>query len=89
MLADSTPRPTVMSRPEEERYTDLLRHLAAPSAIDPAGLAESLREVERLHSMGHVTPAQLQDARHAYAATVEREPRQGAPRSPESRAAER
>jgi hypothetical protein len=75
-----------MARPEEERYTDLLRHLAAPSVIDPAGLVESLREVERLHSMGHVTPAQLQAARHAYEATVEREPRQGAPRSPETRA---
>jgi hypothetical protein len=78
-----------MPRPEEERYTDLLRHLAAPSVIDPAGLVESLREVERLHSMGHVTPAQLQAARYAYEATVEREPRQGAPRSPETRAEER
>jgi hypothetical protein len=78
-----------MSRPEEERYTDLLRHLAAPSVIDPVGLAASLREVERLHSMGHVTPAQLEQARDAYAATVEREPRQGAPRSPETRAEER
>ena len=78
-----------MARPEEERYTDLLRHLAAPSVIDPAGLAASLREVERLHSMGHVTSAQLQDARDAYAATIEREPRQGAPRSPERRAEER
>ncbi|MEO7114731.1 MAG: hypothetical protein ABIZ18_02605 [Caldimonas sp.] len=75
-----------MARPEEERYTDLLRHLAAPSVIDPAGLVESLREVERLHSMGHVTPDQLQHARDAYAATVEREPRQGGPRSPETRA---
>jgi hypothetical protein len=78
-----------MSRPDEERYTDLLRHLAAPSTIDPAGLTESLREVERLHSMGHVTAAQLAAARSAYAATVDREPRQGAPRSPETRAEER
>jgi hypothetical protein len=78
-----------MARPEEERYTDLLRHLAAPSTIDPAGLVESLREVERLHSMGHVTASQLDAARSAYAATVEREPRQGAPRSPETRADER
>ncbi|MDQ6640536.1 MAG: hypothetical protein M3Z15_12860 [Pseudomonadota bacterium] len=78
-----------MSRPEEERYTDLLRHLAAPSTIDPEGLVESLREVERLHSMGHVTSAQLQAAREAYAATIAREPRQGAPRSPETRAEER
>ncbi len=78
-----------MTRPDEERYSDLLRHLAAPSTIDPGGLVESLREVERLHSMGHVTSAQLDAAREAYAATVDREPRQGAPRSPESRADER
>ena len=58
-----------MARPEEERYTDLLRHLAAPSTIDAAGLVESLREVERLHSMGHITAAQLEAARDAYAAT--------------------
>ncbi len=78
-----------MTRPDEERYSDLLRHLAAPSTIDPGGLVESLREVERLHSMGHITSAQLDAAREAYAATVDREPRQGAPRSPESRADER
>ncbi len=78
-----------MSRPEEERYTDLLRHLAAPSVIDPKGLVESLRDVERLHSLGHVTAGQVQKARDAYEATVEREPRQGAPRSPETRADER
>lgn len=78
-----------MARPDEERYSDLLRHLAAPSTIDPDGLVESLREAERLHSMGHITSAQLAAARHAYAATIEREPRQGAPRSPESRAEER
>ena len=75
-----------MSRPDEERYTDLLRYLAAPSVIDPLRLAVSLREVERMHSMGHLTPAQLQEARDAYQATVEREPRQGAPRSAETRA---
>jgi len=38
MLARSNTRKTAMPRPEEERYTDLLRHLAAPSVIDPAGL---------------------------------------------------
>jgi hypothetical protein len=78
-----------MARPEEERYTDLLRHLAAPSLIDPAGLVELLREVEHLHSMGHLTASQVDAARAAYAATIAREPRQGAPRSPETRAAER
>jgi hypothetical protein len=78
-----------MARPEEERYTDLLRHLAAPSTIDPAGLVDSLREVEHLFSMGHLTQAQVDAARQAYAATIERDPAQGPPRSPETRADER
>ena len=78
-----------MARPEEERYTDLLRHLAVPTAIDPAGLVASLREVEHLFSMGHITQDQLDDARQAYAATIEREPTQGPPKSPEIRPDER
>ena len=78
-----------MARPEEERYTDLLRHLAAPSAIDPEGLVSSLREVEHLFSMGHITQSQVDQARKAYAATIEREPTQGPPKSPEIRADER
>lgn len=78
-----------MARTEEERYSDLLRHLGAPSAIDPEGLVEALREVERLHSMGRVSDGQLEDARAAYAATIAREPRQGPPRSAETRADER
>ena len=78
-----------MARPEEERYTDLLRHLAAPSRVDPAGLVDSLREVERMHSMGHLTQAQVDAAREAYAATIEREPEQGPPKSPEMRADEK
>jgi hypothetical protein len=47
------------------------------------------RDVERMHSMGHITDWQLQNAREAYATTIEREPREGAPRSPETRADER
>ncbi len=78
-----------MARPEEERYTDLLRQLASPSVVEPGTLADALREVERLHSMGHLTDWQLQQARDAYAATVAREPSQGAPKSPETRADER
>ena len=78
-----------MSRTEEERYTDLLRHIAAPSTVDAEGLVASLREVERLHSMGHIGDGQLDAARKAYAATVERDPRHGAPRSAETRADER
>ena len=75
-----------MARPEEERYTDLLRHLAAPSSVDPAGLVAALREVERLFWMGHLTQAQVDAARHAYAATIAREPAQGPRKWPETRA---
>ena len=78
-----------MARPEEEQYTDLLRHLAAPSTVDPEGLVKSLREVEHLHAMGHITAGQVDDARKAYAATIERDPSQGPPKSPEIRADER
>jgi hypothetical protein len=78
-----------MARAEEERYTDLLRHIAAPSAIDPEGLVSSLREVEHLFSMGHITQGQVDDARKAYAATIAREPAQGPPQSPEIRPDER
>ena len=77
-----------MARPEEERYTDLLRHIAAPSNVDPDGLVGALREVERLFSMGHLTQAQVDQARDAYAATIAREPRQGPPKSPQTRADE-
>ena len=77
-----------MARPEEERYTDLLRHLAAPSNVDPAGLVDALREVERLFSMGHLTQAQVDRARDAYAATIARNPAQGPPRAPETRGEE-
>ena len=77
-----------MARPEEERYTDLLRHIAAPSNVDPDGLVAALREVERLFSMGHLTQAQVDKARDAYAATIAREPRQGPPKSPQTRADE-
>ena len=78
-----------MEKTAEQVYTDLLRHLASPSAIQPAVLADLFRDVERMHSMGRITDWQLQNAREAYAATIEREPREGAPRSPETRADER
>jgi hypothetical protein len=66
-----------MERTPEDRYTDLLRHLASPSTVDPEGLIESLREVERLHSKGHITDWHMQKARDAYASTIERHPEQG------------
>ena len=78
-----------MEKTAEQVYTDLLRQLASPSAVEPQILADAFRDIERMHSMGHITDWQLKNAREAYAATVEREPRQGAPRSPETRADER
>ena len=78
-----------MEKTAEQMYTDLLRQLASPSAVEPQILADTFRDIERMHSMGHITDWQLKNAREAYAATVEREPRQGAPRSPETRADER
>jgi len=78
-----------MEKSAEQVYTDLLRQLASPSTIEPQVLADTFRDIERMHSMGHITDWQLKNAREAYAATVEREPRQGAPRSPETRADER
>jgi hypothetical protein len=78
-----------MEKTAEQVYTDLLRQLASPSAVEPLVLAQSFREVERMHSMGHITDWQLQNAREAYATTIEREPAQGGPRSPETRADER
>jgi hypothetical protein len=78
-----------MEKTAEQLYTDLLRLLANPSAVQPAVLADTLRDVERMHSMGHITDWQLEKAREAYAQTIERDPREGAPRSPETRADER
>jgi hypothetical protein len=78
-----------MEKTAEQVYTDLLRTLASPSAIEPAVLAQTYRDVERMHSMGHITDWQLEQAREAYAATVDREPAQGGPRSAETRAEER
>jgi hypothetical protein len=78
-----------MEKTAEQVYTDLLRQLASPSAIQPGVLAEIFRDVERMHSMGRITDWQLRNAREAYAKTIEREPREGGPRSPETRADER
>ena len=78
-----------MEKTAEQVYTDLLRQLASPSAIQPGVLADAFRDVERLHSMGHITDWQLQNAREAYARTIERKPDEGGPRSPETRAEDR
>jgi len=78
-----------MEKIAEQVYTDLLRQLASPSAVQPAVLADAFRDVERLHAMGHITDWQLRQARDAYEKTIERDPREGGPRSPETRADER
>ena len=78
-----------MEKTAEQVYSDLLRELASPSAVQPAVLANAFRDVERLHSMGRITDWQLQRARDAYEKTIERDPREGGPRSPETRADER
>ena len=59
-----------MEKTAEQVYTDLLRQLASPSATQPGVLADTFREVERMHSMGHITEWQLHNAREAYASTV-------------------
>jgi ElaB/YqjD/DUF883 family membrane-anchored ribosome-binding protein len=59
-----------MEKSAEQVYTDLLRQLASPSAIQPSVLADTFREVERMHSIGHITDWQLENAREAYARTA-------------------
>ena len=58
-----------MEKSAEQVYTDLLRQLASSSA-QPGLLADTFREVERMHSLGHLTDWQMQNAREAYAKTV-------------------
>ena len=59
-----------MEKTPEQVYTDLLRQLVSPSATQPGVLAAMFRDVERMHSMGHITDWQLENAREAYARTV-------------------
>ncbi|MEO5881703.1 MAG: hypothetical protein ABIQ06_04755, partial [Caldimonas sp.] len=58
-----------MDESPEQVYTDLLRQLASPAGTGPEVLANMFRDVERMHSMGHITDWQLQNAREAYART--------------------
>jgi hypothetical protein len=78
-----------MARPEEERYSDLLRHLASPSVATAGELADAVREVQHLHSMGHITDWQVKQAQDAYAATIKRVPPLGPPHAPETQDDER
>ncbi len=59
-----------MEKTAEQVYTDLLRQLASPSSVQPSVLADTFRDVERMHSMGQITDWQLQNAREAYAGSV-------------------
>ena len=58
-----------MENTGEQLYTDLMRQLAHPGSVEPAVLAETFREVERLHSIGQITDWQLENAQEAYART--------------------
>ena len=58
-----------MEESPEQAYTDLMRQLAGPEGTEPEVLANSFREVERMHLMGQVTDWQMQNAREAYAGT--------------------
>jgi len=58
-----------MEHSPEQVYTDLLLQLASPVGTDPEVLADTFRDVERMHSMGQITDWQLQNAREAYART--------------------
>jgi len=58
-----------MEHSPEQVYTDLLRQLASPAGADPEVLANTFRDVERMHSMGQITDWQLQNAQEAYART--------------------
>lgn len=65
-----------MEKTSEQTYTDLLRQLGSPTVVEPAVLVGYLRDVERLHSLGHITDRQLERAKDAYADTIARDPRQ-------------
>jgi uncharacterized protein YcfJ len=73
-----------MEKTSDQMYGDLLLLLGKPTIVEPEVLVGYMRDVERMHSLGHITSFQLERARNAYAATVERDPRQGAPQAQSS-----
>ncbi len=75
-----------MEKTSEETYTDLLRALGSPTIVEPEALVGYLRDVERMCVSGHITALQFERAREAYAATIERDPRQSVQRAPEAAA---
>lgn len=70
-----------MEKTSDQMYGDLLLLLGKPTIIEPDVLAGYMRDVERLHSHGHITAAQFERARKVYQATIGRDPRQGAPQA--------
>lgn len=60
----------IMEKTAEQVYTDLLRQLADPGAVEPNALADAFRDVEQMHAVGRITDWQLQNAQEAYARTV-------------------
>ncbi len=73
-----------MEKTSDETYTDLLRAIGSPTIVEPDALVGYLRDVERMHASGHITALQFERAREAYAATIERDPRQNVNRRPET-----
>lgn len=65
-----------MEKSAEQVYTDLLRGVGSPSVAEPDVLVGHMRDLERMQSLGHITEWQLQRAKDAYQATLERDPRQ-------------
>jgi hypothetical protein len=65
-----------MDKTPDQMYGDLLLQLGNPTIVEPEVLVGYLRDVERMHSFGHITQWQLERARNAYEATLERDPRQ-------------
>ena len=65
-----------MEKTAEQVYSDLLRGVGSPSVVEPDVLVGYVRDLERMHSMGHITDWQFERAKEAYQATLERDPRQ-------------
>ena len=59
-----------MEETAEQVYTNLLRQLASPGSVQPGVLADTFREVERMHSLGQIADWQLENAREAFARTA-------------------
>jgi len=67
-----------MEKTADQMYGDLLLLLGNPTIVEPEVLVSYLRDVEQMHAHGRITSWQLERARRAYEATIERDPRQAA-----------